>query len=156
MDLERLGSHNSADDVMSILERDGGVIFDGLAPPGAVDSALSELAPWLALGSVLHGGGANVTEDQTRVGLAFGYTLGWLRQEENQYLAVPPEVAKGLPIELQRLIGYCEHAPLLGWTEGQDDALFRGGRSRESYETQIEGGRSRSLGAVLREGKLDP
>jgi ectoine hydroxylase-related dioxygenase (phytanoyl-CoA dioxygenase family) len=107
-------------------------------------------------GSVLHGGGANVTNDQTRVGIAFGYTLGWLRQEENQYLAVPPDVAKGLPLELQRLIGYCEHIPFLGWSEGQDHALFRGGRSREEYETHIEGGRSTSVRAVLRERKSDP
>ncbi len=108
------------------------------------------------LGSAIHGGGANVTKDQTRIGLAFGYTLGWLRQEENQYLAVPPEIAKQLPIEFQRLIGYCEHAPLLGWTEGEDVALFRGGRSREHYETGIQGGRSKSLGDVVREGRIDP
>lgn len=108
------------------------------------------------LGSAIHGGGANVTNDQTRIGLAFGYTLGWLRQEENQYLAVPPEIAKQLPLELQRLIGYCEHPPLLGWTEGEDVALFRGGRTREHYETRIQGGRSKSLSDVVREGKIEP
>ena len=34
------------------------------------------------------------------------YILGWLRQEENQYLAVPPEIARTLPENLQRLVGY--------------------------------------------------
>jgi ectoine hydroxylase-related dioxygenase (phytanoyl-CoA dioxygenase family) len=33
-------------------------------------------------------------------------TRGWLRQEENQYLAVPPEVAKNLPVRIQKLLGY--------------------------------------------------
>jgi ectoine hydroxylase-related dioxygenase (phytanoyl-CoA dioxygenase family) len=106
-------------------------------------------------GSVLHGGGGNVTSNQTRIGLAFGYALGWLRQEENQYLAVPPEIAKQLPVELQRLIGYCEHAPFLGWTEGQDPKLFHGGCSREHYETKIQGGRSTSVRDALRERKMD-
>ena len=31
-----------------------------------------------------------------------GYTLSWLRQEENQYLACPPEVARELPEALAR------------------------------------------------------
>ena len=30
----------------------------------------------------------------------------WLRQEENQFLDVPPEVAKKLPPQLAQLIGY--------------------------------------------------
>jgi ectoine hydroxylase-related dioxygenase (phytanoyl-CoA dioxygenase family) len=107
-------------------------------------------------GSVIHGGGANATLGETRTGLAFGYTLGWLRQEENQYLAVPPDVAKGLPLELQRLIGYAEHYPFLGWAEGQDDALFRGGAFRESYATAVEGGRSKSVGEILRDGRMKP
>ena len=56
-------------------------------------------------GSVFHGGGANVTDDD-RIGLNITYALGWLRQEENQYLACPPEIARTLDPELQDLIGY--------------------------------------------------
>ena len=40
------------------------------------------------LGSVYHGGGQNNTKDEWRTGAITGYSLGWLRQEENQYLAV--------------------------------------------------------------------
>jgi ectoine hydroxylase-related dioxygenase (phytanoyl-CoA dioxygenase family) len=105
-------------------------------------------------GSVIHGGGRNATADEMRLGIAFGYTLGWLRQEENQYLAVPPDVAKDLSPELQRLIGYAEHYPFLGWNEGQDQALFRGGASRERYETAIVGGRSKSIVEIMSEGKI--
>jgi ectoine hydroxylase-related dioxygenase (phytanoyl-CoA dioxygenase family) len=56
-------------------------------------------------GSVLHGGGANDSEGARRAALLH-YTLGWLRQEENQYLSCPPEVARTLSPELRRLIGY--------------------------------------------------
>ncbi|MEO0994348.1 MAG: phytanoyl-CoA dioxygenase family protein, partial [Pseudomonadota bacterium] len=44
-------------------------------------------------GSVIHGGGAN-TSDADRMGLNITYALGWLRQEENQYLSCPPHIAK--------------------------------------------------------------
>ena len=36
-----------------------------------------------------------------RIGLNITYALGWLRQEENQYLACPPEIARTLDPELQ-------------------------------------------------------
>ncbi len=65
-------------------------------------------------GGVFHGGGANVS-DADRIGLNITYTLGWLRQEENQYLACPPEIAKTLPRELQQLIGYAMGSYALGY-----------------------------------------
>jgi ectoine hydroxylase-related dioxygenase (phytanoyl-CoA dioxygenase family) len=54
---------------------------------------------------VLHGAGAN-RSDAPRFGAGAAYILGWLRQEENQYLAVPPEIARTLPENLQKLVGY--------------------------------------------------
>ncbi|MCC6920707.1 MAG: phytanoyl-CoA dioxygenase family protein [Alphaproteobacteria bacterium] len=65
-------------------------------------------------GSVFHGGGAN-TANTDRVGLNITYTLGWLRQEENQYLACPPEIARTLDPELARLIGYAMGQYALGY-----------------------------------------
>jgi ectoine hydroxylase-related dioxygenase (phytanoyl-CoA dioxygenase family) len=106
------------------------------------------------LGSCFHGGGANVTESTHRTGVAFGYTLGWLRQEENQYLAVPPEKARALPIELQRLLGYAEHYPFLGWYEGADPEIASGGHFRKRYETALQGGPSKSLPDILKEGAI--
>jgi ectoine hydroxylase-related dioxygenase (phytanoyl-CoA dioxygenase family) len=70
-------------------------------------------------GSLLHAGGANRT-DTSRTGVVISYCLGWLRQAENQYLAVPAEIARALPEELQRLLGYFVHEPNLGCVEGQD------------------------------------
>ena len=57
------------------------------------------------LGGTLHGAGANTSSDW-RYGIILTYSLGWLRQEENQFLDVPPEVAKKLPSKLAQLIGY--------------------------------------------------
>jgi len=69
-------------------------------------------------GATYHGAGANVS-DQVRTGALIGYNLGWLRQYENQYLAVPPDVARTLSRELQELIGYKNHG-YLGTYEGVD------------------------------------
>ena len=46
--------------------------------------------------AVYHGGGANVT-DAWRHALFTSYVVGWLRQEENQYLVSPPEIAGRYP-----------------------------------------------------------
>lgn len=68
---------------------------------------------------LLHGGGEN-RSNVDRTGMALQYSLGWLRQEENQYLANPPEVARDYPERLQRLIGYDYGGPYLGFVHGGD------------------------------------
>lgn len=68
----------------------------------------------LYTGSVFHGGGANVS-DQDRWGLNITYALGWLRQEENQYLSCPPEIARTLDPDLQALLGYAMGSYALGY-----------------------------------------
>ena len=65
-------------------------------------------------GSVFHGAGANQSQSP-RVGLNIDYTLGWLRQEDNQYLSCPPEIAKDLDPKLQELLGYQVGGPSLGY-----------------------------------------
>jgi ectoine hydroxylase-related dioxygenase (phytanoyl-CoA dioxygenase family) len=56
-------------------------------------------------GSVYHSGAANKS-DLPRQGVMCSYGAGWLRQEENQYLAVAPEVAKELDDDVLRMMGY--------------------------------------------------
>jgi ectoine hydroxylase-related dioxygenase (phytanoyl-CoA dioxygenase family) len=75
-------------------------------------------AALLFLGSALHGAGANRTA-AVRRGLVIGYSLGWLKPYENQWLAYPPEVARHFPEELAALVGYRQHRPNLGNYEGQ-------------------------------------
>ena len=65
-------------------------------------------------GTVLHGGGENTTHHE-RVGVLLHYTLNWLRQEENQYLSCPPEIAKTVDPELRALMGYTLGGPVLGF-----------------------------------------
>ncbi len=68
-------------------------------------------------GSVAHGGGANRSRG-ARLGMNFTYSLAWLRQEENQYLSCPPEVARELPPKIQELLGYATGGFALGyWTD---------------------------------------
>lgn len=73
-------------------------------------------------GSVYHGGGAN-RSDGVREGINITYNLSWLRQEENQYLAVPLEIARTLPVELLRLIGYQRGAYALGYVDDLRDPI---------------------------------
>ncbi len=63
----------------------------------------------LYLGSALHGGGANRTEDQHRRGMFLGYVVGWLRAEENSFLTVPIEKVRHMPVRIQELLGYKAH-----------------------------------------------
>lgn len=65
-------------------------------------------------GSVIHSGGAN-NADHDRMGLNITYALGWLRQEENQYLSCPPQVAKDFAPALRDLLGYCMGSYALGY-----------------------------------------
>jgi len=61
------------------------------------------------LGSTIHGAGTNSTRSEWRPGLHISYTLGWLRTEENNYLAVPPQIARTLPRAAQEVLGYAVH-----------------------------------------------
>jgi hypothetical protein len=65
-------------------------------------------------GSVIHGGGENQT-GADRVGVNITYCLGWLRQEENQYLSCPPSIARTLDPKLQALLGYAMGSYALGY-----------------------------------------
>jgi ectoine hydroxylase-related dioxygenase (phytanoyl-CoA dioxygenase family) len=70
-------------------------------------------------GSLWHGGGANTT-GQRRVGLACNYCAGYIRQQENQQLGIPPAVAKRFDERLQRLCGYSVYSGLIGHIDKHD------------------------------------
>jgi ectoine hydroxylase-related dioxygenase (phytanoyl-CoA dioxygenase family) len=70
------------------------------------------------LGGLWHGGGANTT-DRPRPGLLLEYVVSWLRPQETQLVAVPPEVARDLPERLQELLGYNVFPPFLGYVDGR-------------------------------------
>ena len=89
-------------------------------PQDTVPAEMSRGSVLVYSGSVHHGGGAN-TSDEVRVGVNLTYARSWLRQEENQYLAVPMEVARTLDDDLLRLLGFSLGAYALGYVgDGRD------------------------------------
>jgi hypothetical protein len=78
-------------------------------PFDASMSTQVELAPGDALvylGSLLHGGGANVTDDRWRKALYLSYLVGWLTPEEAVPLGVGSDVAATLPPRARQLLGF--------------------------------------------------
>ncbi len=76
----------------------------------------------LYTGKVYHGGGAN-RSDAVRTGLNLTYCVAWLRQEENQYLSCPRDVALTLDDDLLKLMGYKIGAYALGYADDVRDPL---------------------------------
>jgi ectoine hydroxylase-related dioxygenase (phytanoyl-CoA dioxygenase family) len=71
-------------------------------------AAMSKGSALFYLGSTWHGGEAN-RSSAPRMGLINVYSLGWLRQESNQYLHHPPEIAARFQPRLRALLGYTTH-----------------------------------------------
>jgi ectoine hydroxylase-related dioxygenase (phytanoyl-CoA dioxygenase family) len=83
-------------------------------PEEGVSALMSPGSVLFFLGSTWHGGGHN-RSTSPRVGVSAKYSLGHLRQEENQFLIAPPEVARTLSPALRGLIGYKVSSPYLGY-----------------------------------------
>ncbi len=101
---------------------------NALAPEPPSAPVAAEMGPGdalLFLGSTLHGAGANRT-GEVRRGIVVGYSLGWLKPYENQWLAYPPDVARRFDPDLAALVGYRQHRPNLGNYEGQCPSVLLG------------------------------
>jgi ectoine hydroxylase-related dioxygenase (phytanoyl-CoA dioxygenase family) len=88
------------------------------------DSVAAEMPKGSVLvwvGSLWHGGGANRTAAR-RVGIAMNYCAGYIRQQENQQLGIPPALVKTFPHRLQELIGYSVYNGLVGHIDKQHPA----------------------------------
>lgn len=64
-------------------------------------------------GSLWHGGGANATDDR-RIGIAMNYCAGYIRQQENQQLGIPRDIARSFSPRLRELVGYGIYNGLIG------------------------------------------
>jgi len=103
------------------------------AAPQRSDAVAAEMNPGSALlflGSTLHCGGANRTASP-RAGVVCGYTLGWLKPYENQWLVYPPGVARTFSAELAALVGYQRERPNIGNYEGQCPSILLNDRVPE-------------------------
>jgi ectoine hydroxylase-related dioxygenase (phytanoyl-CoA dioxygenase family) len=103
----------------------GSQLFEDKLQLGHDDCEAAEMpagSVFVYTGAVYHGGGANRSQ-ATRYGLNLTYARSWLRQEENQYLSIPFDVARTLPDELLRLVGYQRGAYALGYVDDVRDPL---------------------------------
>jgi len=97
-------------------------------PLGSYESVPAEMPKGSVLvwhGSLWHGGGANDTSER-RVGIAMNYCAGWIRQQENQQLGIPREIARGFSPRLRELVGYGVYRHLIGHIEKQSPARLLG------------------------------
>ena len=107
------------------------------AKPNQICQAeMSKGSVFFYTGSILHHGGANMS-GAPRLGLNLTYCLGWLRQEENQYLSCPPELAQAFSPKLQELLGYTQGEYALGY---YSDPLDESG-SKEVLPPELSLGR---------------
>jgi ectoine hydroxylase-related dioxygenase (phytanoyl-CoA dioxygenase family) len=95
---------------------------------GEYDSVAAEMRRGSVLvwhGSLWHGGGANRT-DERRVGIAMNYCAGFIRQQENQQLGVPRDVAARFSPRLRELCGYGIYRGLIGHIDKRSPAEMLG------------------------------
>ncbi len=91
---------------------------------GAYDTIAAEMPKGSVLiwdGALWHGGGANST-DTRRTGIAMNYCAGFVRQQENQQLGIPPQMVRSFEPRLQTLIGYGVYRGLIGHIDKQTPA----------------------------------
>jgi ectoine hydroxylase-related dioxygenase (phytanoyl-CoA dioxygenase family) len=86
---------------------------DYFAEYASVPAVMSRGSVMIYNGSLWHGGGANRTETR-RIGIAMNYCAGYIRQQENQQLGIPREVAAQFAPRLQELVGYGLYNGLIG------------------------------------------
>jgi len=98
------------------------------------DSIPAEMARGSVLiwhGSLWHGGGANRTSER-RVGIAMNYCAGYIRQQENQQLGIPPSKVKNFSPRLQELVGYSVYNGLIGHIDKKTPAEAILGKGKDA------------------------
>ena len=78
-----------------------------------VPAEMAEGSAMIYYGRTVHGAGVNTT-DGPRMAFIFGYSVGWLRQEENILVECRPEILDAFPERVQQLVGYQAYSPILG------------------------------------------
>lgn len=105
------------------------LVFRGSYRKTPPDVSLCEYADmekgdaFIMLASAFHGGGHNSTTDEYRMVFSTFVVRGYLRQEENQFLAVPHETARQYPRDIQEYMGYSLSEPACGTVE-QIDPIY--------------------------------
>ncbi len=63
------------------------------------------------LGRTLHGAGANQTRTEIRNSFHLSFCLGWLRTEENHFIATPFDLVPTLEARTRQLLGFSTYKP---------------------------------------------
>jgi ectoine hydroxylase-related dioxygenase (phytanoyl-CoA dioxygenase family) len=91
------------------------------AEVGSVPAEMRRGSVLIWHGSLWHGGGANRTGAR-RVGIAMNYCAGFIRQQENQQLGIPGEIARRFSPRLRELVGYGIYRGLIGHIDKRSPA----------------------------------
>jgi ectoine hydroxylase-related dioxygenase (phytanoyl-CoA dioxygenase family) len=96
-------------------------------------------------GSLWHGGGANQTSDQWRLGVNLQYCAGYIRPQQCAYLGIPREITETFSDRLLKLCGYSLYKGIMGHIDGHSPAVVLGnGRlAQRAYEPRRQGDTSR-------------
>lgn len=119
--LYALSEYNEANGATRVIP--GSHKWDDDRAPTYEESVPAEMNPGdglIYLGSTYHGGGQNTTVDRPRTAIATTLVLGYLRQEENAYIAVPRDRVREYPERIQRMLGWSTNPPFCGWIEMRD------------------------------------
>src|SRR5690606_16553503 len=79
----------------------------------SVPAELPEGSVMIYHGAVWHGGGSNRSSGR-RIGVAMNYCAGYIRQQENQQLGIPREIARTFSPRLRELVGYSIYNRIIG------------------------------------------
>ena len=82
-------------------------------------------------GGTWHCGGANNTQDEWRLGVSVQYCQGYLRQQQNQYYSLRPEVVQAMPERLAALCGFTLYKGIMGHVDGESPGRFLGADSSD-------------------------
>ena len=77
-------------------------------------------------GSLWHGGGANVTDDEWRLGVNLQYCAGYIRPQQCAYLGIPQEITRSFSDRLLELCGYSLYKGIMGHIDGESPAVVLG------------------------------
>ena len=128
------GSH-LWEDVFSSDKEKGTTTWFGPPPQETVRATMPKGSVLIWTGWTVHGAGANQSNER-RIGMNIDYSVAFLEQEENQFLACPPEIARNLSPEMQKLIGYFQPGGALNYFA---DCLPPEVSLREDYDVMRPG-----------------
>ncbi len=101
-------------------------------------------------GSLWHGGGPNSTAEEWRCGVNVQYCPGFVRQQQNHYLAIPTDVAATFDDRLLELLGYRLYKGIMGHVDGRSpgEVVFGDRLAETAYRDAEDRRRARSAAAT--------